>query len=592
MPAFSFTYQTYYSHTPNLYSEPMHYRQYSKMKLNLAFAFFVAATCLSTNVTSASKSDTVADIEAPAASHLRPHTIESNVDTPLDGLSISAASQVHKMDKKMMEQSDHENMISKTSHLARRDTVADSWIQIADFVGDTNDRLGWGTALAKGGDRYAIGSPGNKDVQVFDWNMLSSLYEQVGTDIVVPDKAPYSVGYTVAMSKDGTHLIAGGGGFVAMFEYSKDDKDWVPLGTNYVIDIGTDASNFGTVDMTEDGKRIAVSNTRANNLVGKVMIYDYICDTSCSWNEVVVLNGIFPGETFGSSLSMSNTGTIIVIGSSHQSSSISEDFVRVFEETPSGWSQVGEDLDVVALASFSGGVSMDGRGKRFSVLTLGNSEGLRVYDITDSGKLELDSVMLPCYSNSAISTTKLSADGDRVVANCNDEVKIYERNTSASALVWEQVGSIPNSWSMALSLSRDGLVVGLGNNFYGDWQGAASIWNSPNHNKNSKCTNSPLKFQVETVGGSLLPFSCKWAAQNEDTFTCSNKGQVATHCPKVCGTCSEYGCSDSEGVFFTKNGKKRECSWLQEMKMSKRINKCKKTPSIAETCRETCNFCE
>ena len=564
------------------------------MKLNLAFAFSVAAACLSTNVISASNSDTVAkNIEAPAASHLRPRAIGPNVDTSLDGLSITAASQVHKADKTTIQQSDHENMISKASHLVRRDTAADSWTQIADFIGEVDERLGWSNALAKGGDRYAIGLPGGDDskVQVFDWNPLSSSYDQqVGSDIVVLDKRPYSVGYTLAMSEDGTHLIAGGSGFVAMFEYSEDEEDWVPLGINSIIDIGASASNYGTVDMTKDGKRIAISNPMANDKVGEVTIYDYICDGICSWNEVVVLRGASPGdETFGSSLSMSNNGAIIVIGSSHQSSAIGEDLVRVFEETASGWPQVGEDLDVERLATFNGGVSMDGNGKRFAVLTLSNNEGLQVYDITDSGKLELDGAGLPCNSNYATSTTKLSEDGDRVTATCNDGVKIYDRNASTS--VWEHVGSIPNSpWvGQALSLSRNGLVAGLGDNFYGSWQGAASVWRSPN--RNNKCANSPLQFQVETVGGSLLPFSCKWARQNKDKFTCSNEGQVATHCPKVCGTCSEYGCSDSDGVFFMRNGKEGKCSWLQEMSEGKRIKQCKK-PSVAKTCRETCKFCE
>lgn len=570
------------------------------MKLNLAFAFSVAAACLSTNVISASNSDTVAkNIEAPAASHLRPRAIGPNVDTSLDGLSITAAaaSQVHKADKTTIQQSDHENMISKASHLARRDTAADSWTQIADFIGEVNERLGRSNALAKGGDRYAIGLPGGDDskVQVFDWNPLSSSYDQqVGSDIVVLDMRPYTVGYTLAMSEDGTHLIAGGSGFVAMFEYTEDEEDWVPLGINSIIDIGKSAHNSGTVDMTKDGKRIAISNPMANDEVGEVTIHDYICDGICSWNEVVVLRGAFPNETFGSSLSMSNNGAIIVIGSSHQSSAIGEDLVRVFEETASGWPQVGEDLDVEHLAGFKGCVSMDGNGQRFAVLTTANNKGIQVYDITDSGKLELDGAVLPCYSNNAWSTTKLSEDGDRVTATCNDGVKIYDRNASTS--VWEHVGSIPNSpWvGKALSLSRNGMVAGLGNgwNFYGSWQGAASVWRSPNRNKNPKCADSPLQFQVETVGGSLLPFSCKWAAtQNKDKFTCSNKGQVATHCPNVCGMCSEYECSDSEGVFFVGKGKERECSWLQEMSEGIRIKQCKK-PSLAKTCRETCKFCE
>ena len=71
------------------------------MNLNLSFALSVAAACLATNVTSASKkSDTApTTIEAPNASHLRPRSTVPNVDTSLDGVSSStAASEVHKVD--------------------------------------------------------------------------------------------------------------------------------------------------------------------------------------------------------------------------------------------------------------------------------------------------------------------------------------------------------------------------------------------------------------------------------------------------------------------------------------------------------------
>ena len=77
----------------------------------------------------------------------------------------------------------------------------------------------------------------------------------------------------------------------------------------------------------------------------------------------------------------------------------------------------------------------------------------------------------------------------------------------------------------------------------------------------------------------------------KNKVTCSNEGQVATHCPDVCGKCSEYRCFDSELVFFMGSGKERECSWLQQIGESERINQCKK-PKVAQTCRDTCKFCE
>ncbi len=75
------------------------------------------------------------------------------------------------------------------------------------------------------------------------------------------------------------------------------------------------------------------------------------------------------------------------------------------------------------------------------------------------------------------------------------------------------------------------------------------------------CNDSPLRILLETKGGSSIPFKCR-SMQESDTkkyTSCSDKGVLATHCPKVCGLCANYRCSDSQGIFFTGKGKARDC---------------------------------
>ena len=70
------------------------------MKMNLLFLAFII---------SASNRDTVlkTDIETTTASHLHPRSAESEVDSSLDGVYITAAPQEHNADKTMT-QSHHD----------------------------------------------------------------------------------------------------------------------------------------------------------------------------------------------------------------------------------------------------------------------------------------------------------------------------------------------------------------------------------------------------------------------------------------------------------------------------------------------------
>jgi len=566
------------------------------MKLNLAFVLsIVAVPCLAINVDASAStsysSDTIPDNETSTRYSRLLQTDER------EGM-ILASSNEHTSDEVMMViQSGKEEMIrTEASSPTFSGKQVESWIQMGpDFIGDVNDNLCRSNALAKEGTRYAIGSPGNNDgkIQVFDKNMdplspsRSSYDQQVGSDITV-DKGSLKTGYSVAMSKDGTRLVAGGENFVATFEYSEFLQDWIPLGTNSIIDLPR-SGVWGKVAMSADGTRVAVSDPWKDGDVGEVIVFDMVCDwDSCYWIEVGVLSGVLAKELFGGSLSMSNDGRLIVVGSIYYFDSDRPGLVRVFEEQTDGWQQIGGDLPGEVGTGVQN-VSIAGNGKRFAVhRSSGNS--VLVYDITDSGELELDNT-LPCTSGFTTTIQAImSDDGDRVVAACaGNEAKIFDRNASTST--WENSGSISGlAWPVFyLALSGNGRVAAVGNPFYrqDDQRGVSSVWRDPN--RSPRCVDSPLQFQVESVGGSSVPYFCKWARENRNNLDCSDTGKVATHCPQACRKCWKLKCSDAEGSFYKPNGKKTTCASVREGKHTRKL--CKKSP-IAETCRATCNYCE
>jgi len=112
------------------------------------------------------------------------------------------------------------------------------------------------------------------------------------------------------------------------------------------------------------------------------------------------------------------------------------------------------------------------------------------------------------------------------------------------------------------------------------------------NNNQSPCKDSPLEILLETTGGSAIPFTCKSLKKkhNNAYAWCSQTGVLGSHCPEVCGKCPLYGCSDSQGTFLMEDGCDRDCSWLQGSSARRKEIECEK-PSVAKTCRATCNFC-
>ena len=94
---------------------------------------------------------------------------------------------------------------------------------------------------------------------------------------------------------------------------------------------------------------------------------------------------------------------------------------------------------------------------------------------------------------------------------------------------------------------------------------------------------------LRTSDGDTVPFRCKQASKFKAGFSCNKTGDLASHCPKACGTCSEYQCSDSEASFLV-GEKERDCVWLENLNPSKKTAMCSKH-FFADTCHKTCNIC-
>ncbi|MDG1451280.1 MAG: hypothetical protein P8Q33_00680, partial [Polaribacter sp.] len=144
------------------------------------------------------------------------------------------------------------------------------------------------------------------------------LFSQIQLGNTISGDSPYeSFGRALSINNDGTRIAIGGAfndiggenaGHVRVFEYS--NGAWSQLGNDILGEYPGDTSGT-SVSISNDGTIVAIGakgNEDNGNNAGHVRVYKY---ENNSWNQ---LGGDIDGETddqLGINLSMSNDGTIV-----------------------------------------------------------------------------------------------------------------------------------------------------------------------------------------------------------------------------------------------------------------------------------------
>ena|SRR5690606_8390837 len=87
------------------------------------------------------------------------------------------------------------------------------------------------------------------------------------------------------------------------------------------------------------------------------------------------IDGEAAGDNSGSSISLSSDGSIVAIGARHNSETAKNSgHVRVYENLSGVWTQIGQDIDGVALGDMSGhSVSLSSDGSIVAIGSYGNT---------------------------------------------------------------------------------------------------------------------------------------------------------------------------------------------------------------------------
>lgn len=208
------------------------------------------------------------------------------------------------------------------------------WTEQAKRVGATAaDRFGSSIALSSDGLRLVVGGPlhdangtSSGMVKVFNYDAghATNKLQPVG-QIIYGQNAEDVKGVSVAISGNGSIIALGATGYdgsgstdngvVQVYQYVNEHDLWVQLGQDLEGESSYDESGI-SISLSDNGLIIAIGawkNDSSGDDSGHVKIYEYSND---SWVQVGNnINGSTDGDNFGKSVALSNSGSILAVGS-------------------------------------------------------------------------------------------------------------------------------------------------------------------------------------------------------------------------------------------------------------------------------------
>ena len=407
------------------------------------------------------------------------------------------------------------------------------WEQIGSTFNGADINTRWGEAVSISGDGSVIAIGGGYEPgpfpskgQVKVYVRTGGTWTQRGSNLDGHTALDY-FGQSASISDNGLRLVVGALGYGShgsgnlsgrVYVYDWNGTAW----SETVVDTGATGGSgvywWGdglgrTVTISGDGNTIAAAspyNDDAGDDFGKVSVYRY---SSGTWSQLgSSINGTGDSTVkFGYSLSLSQNGSIVSIGTYEQSptnptrSRAGE--VKVYEYSGGSWSQIGAAFEGSASFEYLGiAASLSDDGTKIAIGSYGySSHDGRVnvweYNSGTTSWSQIGSDILG-GSNSYLGTgVSLSGDGTHLVLTENNKdvtnysgaVKVYQYSGGS----WNQVGSTLNNTDPTfVSMSNNGktFIVGSGKNGAHDVTGYAKVYQLPSIRK--ELANSEL-FHVK-----------------------------------------------------------------------------------------------
>ena len=253
-----------------------------------------------------------------------------------------------------------------------------SWVLLGSEINGTaaNVESGYDVSISYDGNRIAIGTPGQDEMNVYDLNISNNWVQQGNGYGITSSQSAQRAGHSVSMNASGTVAAMGAptGNKVWVFDIDPTGGTG-HLAGNPLLVPGTYAG--GSVDIDDDGNSLVVGAYKSNTERGSVLVYDF---NGTGWvQRGQTLNGVNNYDQFGFDVSMSNDGNTIAVGSKGWDSNPNNTTyeigqVAVYDWDGSIWVQRGSSIEgnnIFDQCGFS--VSLSGNGNRMAVGYKGNS---------------------------------------------------------------------------------------------------------------------------------------------------------------------------------------------------------------------------
>jgi len=346
-----------------------------------------------------------------------------------------------------------------------------SWIQKGFAInGQTlGSESGYSISLAGNGNRIAIGAWKDNSngtnagaVRVYDFSANVNDWRQQGQTLL-GDSGSYE-GYSTALSSDGLTLATGclnvnndnniiNAGKVKTFTWT--GITWENKG----IIQGADISYlyFGrALKLSANGNTIVVG--APGNNIGQVYRYQ----GGTTWTQLgQTLVGISGGDEFGTSVAISNDGTIVSIGSDNNSSN--RGHVRVFAYANNYWNQVSNVLSGKTATSKAGIHALSGDG---TTLIQSNNTYNTVYGINKT--LAVNAPMTTISGNlivmGNISVNSLDISTNHIYRSDGYSYKMFSSDLS-SAIMKEYYSDVISTRNLKVQITGNGNITNRTNSY-------------------------------------------------------------------------------------------------------------------------------
>ena len=280
-----------------------------------------------------------------------------------------------------------------------------TWNQVGqEITGEAiGDEFGWSVSISDDGKTIAVGADTNDGkngvdsghVRIYRLSDDGASWEQIGEDIDGDAAGDWS-GSSVSLSANGTIVAIGATGAgtdgllatgqVKVYRIDSGGSKWEQLGQSIYGDNEND--RFGWfVDISPDSNSLAVGTFVTNGGPGYVKVFslengggDDDDLGASSWKQSgLTITREANGDWFGYSLSLSDDAKTLAVGAPNANGEDGDYVGRVWvyqtDDSESGWTKIGEDIDGEAAGDLSGwSVSLSGDGKTVAIGSDGNDD--------------------------------------------------------------------------------------------------------------------------------------------------------------------------------------------------------------------------